>query len=75
MIGCITIDLRKAFNLMNFNIFCKKLKLYGCSDINVSWFHSYLNNRKQIVCIDDFNQILNTSGINIRPFVIHIIHK
>ena len=39
---------------MNFNIFCKKLKLYGCSDITISWFHSYLNNRKQIVCIDDF---------------------
>ena len=46
IIGCITIDLRKAFDLVNFNILCKKLKLYGCSDITISWFHSYLNNRK-----------------------------
>ena len=65
IIGCITIDLCKAFDLVNFNIMCKKLKLYGCSDITISWFHLYLNNRKQIVCIDDFKSttLNNSHGI------------
>jgi hypothetical protein len=53
LIGCINIDLRKAFDLVNFNVLCDKLKLYGCNDNAHSWFHSYLTNRKQVVCIDD----------------------
>ena len=53
LIGCVNIDLRKAFDLVNNKILCEKLKLYGCDDNTVSWFHSYLKNRKQVICIDD----------------------
>ena len=46
LIGCVNIDLRKAFDLVNHKILCEKLKLYGCDDNTVSWFHSYLKKQK-----------------------------
>ena len=49
LISCINTDLRKAFDLLDFEILCKKLKCYGCSDKKISWFCSYLTDRKQIV--------------------------
>ena len=52
IIGCVNIDLRKAFDLVNYDILCKKLRMYGCSDLTVTWFESYLKNRKQNVIID-----------------------
>ena len=51
LIGCINIDLRKAFDLLDSEILCKKLKSYGCSDKTISWFCSYLKDRKQTVYI------------------------
>ena len=53
IIGCVNIDLRKAFDLINFEIMLKKLEIYGCSISTVLWFKSYLENRKQAVFIDD----------------------
>ena len=36
--GLITIDMCKAFDLLDFKILLCKLKLYGCSDLTVKWF-------------------------------------
>ena len=47
MIGSVFIDLRKAFDTVNHEILCQKLEHYGVGDSNVSWFQSYLSNRKQ----------------------------
>ena len=52
LIGCVNIDLRKAFDLINYEILHKKLKCYGCKDSAISWFRSYLSNRKQTVCVE-----------------------
>jgi hypothetical protein len=52
MIGCINIDLRKAFDLINHDILLKKLKIYGCDALTVAWFTSYLKDRKQAVFIE-----------------------
>ena len=52
LIGCINIDLRKAFDLLNHNIICEKLKLYGCNNNALSWFCSYLSERNQTVFIN-----------------------
>ena len=50
IIGCVNIDLRKAFDLINLEILCKELKLYGCSDMSIAWIKSFLMNRKKTVC-------------------------
>ncbi len=39
------IDLRKAFDTVNFEILLKKLKYYGLSDVELKWFTSYLHGR------------------------------
>ena len=50
--GCgIFIDLRKAFDTVNHNILLTKLEHYGIRDNMLSWFQSYLSNRKQYASI------------------------
>ena len=49
------IDLAKAFDTVNHNILLCKLEHYGIRGIPLSWFCSYLTNRKQYVVIDKFS--------------------
>ena len=49
--GIILIDLSKAFDTVNHDILRNKLKVYGCSDHALTWFTSYLSDRKQSVQI------------------------
>ena len=53
LIGCVTIDLSKAFDLLNIDILLCKLKNYGCDQICINWFRSYLMQRKLKVKIQD----------------------
>ena len=55
--GLITIDMCKAFDLLDFKILLCKLKLYGCSDLTVKWFKSYLMGRTQNVIFNGVNSI------------------
>ncbi len=43
--GIVFIDLQKAFDTLNFEIFLKILKYYGVSDVELKWFTSYLHGR------------------------------
>ncbi|VDI68436.1 Hypothetical predicted protein, partial [Mytilus galloprovincialis] len=43
----ILLDFKKAFDLVDHDILCLKLEIYGFSEATVSFFKSYLNNRKQ----------------------------
>ena len=45
--GLVFIDLKKAFDTVDHDILCKKLELYGVQQRELSWFRSYLSNRKQ----------------------------
>ena len=46
-------DLKKAFDVVQHNILIAKLEKFGIKNTNLSWFKSYLSNRKQIVDINN----------------------
>ncbi len=53
MIGVVLVDFKKAFDLVDHTILLRKLKLYQFSDNTLSWFSSYLLNRKQKVFLNN----------------------
>ena len=53
IVGALFIDLRRAFDTVNTAILLNKLKTIGLSTLSLSWFSSYLNNRKQYVTINN----------------------
>ena len=52
MTGAVFIDLSKAFDTVDHARLLSKLSIYGIKDREMSWFSSYLFNRKQYVAID-----------------------
>ena len=60
--GMILIDLEKAFDTINHDIFLKKLSFISLSDHTVKWFQSYLSNRKFIVNLENsFSKVSSIS--------------
>ena len=61
IVGVVLIDFKKAFDLVDHQILIDKLKIYGIRDDSLSWFDTYLTNRKQQVtinsCKSDFKSI------------------
>ena len=52
-IGCgIFVDLKKAFDTVEYDILLAKLEHYDIRDMTNNWFKSYLFNRKQFVSIN-----------------------
>ena len=49
------IDLKKAFDTVDHNILVKKLEHYGIRGLAKDWVCSYLESRRQYVCINDSN--------------------
>ena len=47
MVGTVFIDLKKAFDTVDHDLLCKKLEHYSVQQRELSWFQSYLSNRKQ----------------------------
>lgn len=54
VIGAVFLDLKKAFDMINHDILCKKLELYKISNSSLKWFKSYLSERSQNVCIGNY---------------------
>ena len=51
IVGCVTLDFKKAFDVLSHAILIKKLELYGCDRLSLHWFNSYLKDRSQHVFI------------------------
>ena len=48
----IFIDLKKAFETVNFDILLSKMKHYGVRNVELLWFQNYLTNRSQYCCVN-----------------------
>ena len=53
LVGCVLIDFRKAFDLVDHKVLLKKLQCYKCHETCLRWFESYLTNRSQRVCLNN----------------------
>ena len=51
--GAIFLDLRKAFHVVNHDLFIAKLETYGCSSSTLPWLRSYPSDRRQCVELAD----------------------
>ena len=49
--GVLLWDLSAAFDTLNTNILCQKLRIYGFDDLTCAWFGSFLTGRSQKVKI------------------------
>ena len=54
-VGMVLLDLQKAFDTVDHDILCNKLKHMGVAC--VGWFESYLKNRLQVVTLDGVNSL------------------
>ena len=63
--GVCFLDLSAAFDMVNHSLLLQKLSLYGFDKNSLQWMTSYLENRKQRVCIDGkLSNVLNlTTGV------------
>ena len=52
--GILLWDLSAAFDTLDKDIFCEKIKLYGFQPTTVNWFHSFLSGRSQRVQIGKY---------------------
>ena len=50
--GVCFLDMSAAFDLVSHSVLLDKLLLYGFEDTSYTWIKSYLEDRKQTVCID-----------------------
>ena len=51
LVGCVMIDFRKAFDLVDHAVLLKKLEIYKCGKSAFSWFKLCLSTRTQNVSI------------------------
>ena len=61
----IFLDLSKAFDTLNHDILMTKLHSYGMDNLELNWFKSYLNNRKQFVQINHCKSDIISSSVGI----------
>jgi hypothetical protein len=61
--GTVFLDIQKCFDTINHDILFQKLNHYGISKSPLSWFRSYLTNRKQLVRCH--NTLSSVKDINI----------
>ena len=68
IVGCVLVDFRKAFDLVDHHILLKKLKCYKCNESCLSWFESYLSQRTQRVSLN--SKLSGPSEVINGPFIV-----
>ena len=63
--GLISIDLKKAFDTVDHETLCQKLEHYGVVGKELSWFKSYLSNRKQYCRINGVDSNVNDINVGV----------
>ena len=51
--GMILVDLQKAFDFSDHGVLLEKMKYFGFPATVITWFESYLSNRKFLVSFDN----------------------
>ena len=59
----IFIDLKKAFETVDHDILLAKLRKYGVENLELTWFTSYLTNRKQFCKVNGVCSDTKTSAV------------
>ena len=65
LVGLVLVDVRKAFDTVDHNILYQKLEQHGLLGRELSWFKSYLLNRKQYCCISGVESELMDINIGV----------
>ena len=52
IVGCVLVDFRKAFDLVDHKLLLQKLKHYKINKLSLSWFELYLSHGTQQVNIN-----------------------
>ena len=52
IVGCVLVDFRKAFDLVDHKLLLQKFKHYKINKLSLSWFELYLSHRTQQVSIN-----------------------
>ena len=63
--GLISIDLKKAFDTVDHKILCQKLEHYGVVGGELSWFKSYLSNRKQFCRVNGVDSNIKNIDVGV----------
>ena len=61
----ISIDLKQGFDTVDREILCQKLEHYGVVSKELSWFKSYLSNRKQYCRINGVDSNINDINVGV----------
>ncbi len=63
--GCVMVDFRKAFDMVDHDILLKKLSCYRFSDHTLKWFNTYLTQRQQVTSVTGANsdEMFITCGV------------
>ena len=59
------IDLKKAFDTVNYDVLLRKLENFGVRGVPLDWFRSYLTDRKSFVQINSVKSSLKTTNIGV----------
>ena len=57
--GLIFINLKKAFDTVNYDILLKKLEKYGINELELDWFTFYLQEREQFCKVNSTSSSIN----------------
>ena len=64
--GLISIDLKNVFDTVDHEILCQKFEYYEVDGKELSWFKSYLSNRKQYCRINGVDSSINDINVSVQ---------